>query len=163
MKDLSIDIQELNIHTSEAYYGTIKMFKANCIIPFINLAIIDYKKIKFESVINYFDYCYLMIYDISFFKSTDIFLDMDSKERRSLFLGGVNLSKIPYQDTEFEVKFKNASVILLPETKFSKEASNFIPVDTPNFKKNLDIDFVNNFLNYQYLPTEIRLLLNFNK
>jgi hypothetical protein len=160
MKDLSIDIQELNIHTSEAYYGTVRIFKENCIIPFINLAIIDYKKISFESVINYFDYCYLIIYDISFFKSTDLFLDLGSKEQRSLFLGGVSLNKIPYVDTEFEVKFRKASVILLPETKISKEASNFIPIDTPNFKKNLDTYFLNNFLKYQYVSTEFRLLLN---
>lgn len=143
------------ISTFDSYFGQIIFYNERMLIPYINLGISEHA-LNPQSKMKYIDYCYTVFIDINYLKINnnlikDNLLDKyDSKN--SIYLGGEDL--IADQDVfDIEVQAKDAFLQLNYNSKINEK--HWIPIKTPNFKKNMDDAVVKQFIKNENLPKNL--------
>lgn len=161
--------KNFKVNTSEAYNKYVFVMNDTLIIPFINLEIIsntdgsnnlkiydkiDFSYLIFKGVSDFKCSCNLHTYNEHFFHKSkkDEFLFSD-------YVGIRNLLNFESQ-CEVEILYKEQFLILFDDYK-TKNGSldNWIPIQTPVFKQNLDKDTINYFFSIESIPDELLLIL----
>ncbi|MGE8525287.1 hypothetical protein [Chryseobacterium rhizosphaerae] len=164
-----IDIKEgvFEVNTSEAYNKEIFFHDNNMIIPYINLEIFDSKltQIKMEKC-DKLDFSYLIIKGVKNvswnyeykreIKDGELVLDNFSNINDYLldYVTGANLFT-GHSGCEFKIRFKEQYLFFFHEVGVKNGPLNFwIPIDTPNFRKNMDEKDVQFFFTKDSIPID---------
>lgn len=143
------------IDTSDAYFGKL-LFRNNAIlIPYINMGISNHILNK-ENHLQYIDYCYFIAVDLKFLKiNNDIIINKLPTKIDPLYsinLGGWDM--LENQNVyDIEVQSDEKFIQLIDNSKISKEM--WVPIETPNFRKNMNKDKVELFINNKELPINL--------
>jgi len=161
------------VNTSESYNKEIYLFGNNIIIPYINLEIFE-NKTPFNKVNQYdrLDFSYLIfknVEEISWSYGNSLeklnFNHTSTGNQECIIdyvLGANMLNK--HDGFEFKIKYEEQ---YLYYSEFSVSAKtgalNFwMPINTPNFMKNISEEKVLEFFNQENIPTEILKFLKIN-
>lgn len=156
-KDLIYSQNIDEIHTSDAYFGQIIIVDNNLLIPYINLGISNHELNK-SSDLKFIDYCYFVAIDIYYLKiNGNIIFDLNGvyNSSRSIYLGGDDLLK-KQNVYEVEIQAKDAFLKLESDSKIYHK--NWVPINTPNFEKNMNDNRVQVFINNMNLPQDLALI-----
>jgi len=141
-----IDLSETTIHSSDSYFKNVAIIDSLIIIPYINIGIYDE---NYKPIIKYIDRCFVVLYDISYLNiyKKGILIDHKKKENDKAYsLGGINLD--PKSDlSELDVVCNDAKLYLLFNSKISSDM--WVPIETPNFSKNMTDESVDSLFNYR--------------
>ncbi|KQT27031.1 hypothetical protein ASG22_20460 [Chryseobacterium sp. Leaf405] len=146
------------IDTSEAYFGKIILFNEKMLVPYINLGISNHD-LNRGDMLKHINFCYAVFIDIDYLKIDDKLMKdnlldkYDSKS--SIYLGGDDLLK-NQNIYGIEIQAKNAFLQLRYDSKITENY--WLPVETPNFKRNMDEKLVNSFMNNKNLPDNLSLI-----
>ena len=144
------------INTSEAYSGEILVGDGNIVIPYININLLPGNPINgIHSFIDYGYYIFTKIGALELGSESTIINVSANKISDNLLtehicVGGYGKSK------GGELKILCKEHIFLTLEHSTMKNSYFIPVDTPNFKSNMDASEVASFFANKYVPIEIK-------
>lgn len=125
--------------TVESFFYGIIFEKETLIIPYINLGICNHE-LNNSSRLKFIDFAYIIGRNVEYCRVNSengekvLFNDND-RELNSFHFGGENLYPKGNCD-EIEFRARKSYLRLLPDSKISD--SFWIPIDTPNFRKNID-------------------------
>lgn len=150
------------VNTSEAYSDKIFIGSNNIAIPYINVGLMPDNPItKKQSVIE-FSYYVLTGLKSMKFQAKRGKLDLDfnftiteTVIKEYVMVGGYKNDN----EAELEIECTGLLFFLPPYSKSSEFPNLFVPVDTPNFKCNMNTDQVESFFSYEKLPKEIKEVL----
>lgn len=146
------------IDTSDAYFGTIILFNEKMLVPYINLGISNHD-LNRDDILKHINFCYIVFIDIDYLKiDGNIIKDnlLDKYDSiKSIYLGGDDLLK-KQNIYDIEVQAKNSFLQLIYDSKINENY--WVPIETPNFKRNMDEKSVNNFINNKNLPENLSLI-----
>ncbi len=125
------------IHTFEAYRGGIFKKDNDILIPFINIGVSKHP-LNNSKTLQFIDYSYLLFEEVISLEWSIGYIDEEL-----FYIGAQNI--ISDEQREIAIKCKRVSLVLKAESKLSPNM--WIPVDTPNFRPNLDKKYVDSFMN----------------
>lgn len=156
-------IDELN--TEESYFRKVILRNNNLIIPYINLAVSNHPLNERDKP-KYINYSYLVAIDLSYLSgwvkneydyNGKHYVVINQSENEKLYtLGGENLD----EESLFSEIRLACKMIFLQVLNISELSDHmWIPIDTPNFKKNMNSGFTEDFFNGLYMPSNIKNLI----
>jgi len=154
------------IDTSESYSDKLLLGSKNSIvIPYIGLDLLPSNPVAKNRIIV--DYSYFVFISISsiVFKSTNLnlhfkhtLLNQPQHIVEDIMVGGYKNDNA----VEVEIKCEKSILYLPPNFKLGSYPCPFMPIDTPNFTRNMDIDEVEAFFDFSSLPSELQEILGEN-
>lgn len=146
------------IDTSDAYFGKILFRNDAILIPYMNVGVSNHVLNK-ENRLQYINYCYFVATNLKFLKiNNDIVIDkLETKidTLNSINLGGWDMFE-NQNIFDIEVQSDEKFMQLIDNSEISKEI--WVPIETPNFKKNMNEDEVRLFINNKELPINLSKL-----
>jgi len=119
------------IQPLEAFYAQIVKTDGAITIPYINLGVSEHP-LHWGKDVRYINKSLLVFVGVVTFEEK--FKIEDASGLLTLYFGGVDIAKRGYR--EFKVVCKKAYLQLVADSKLSPQM--WIPVDTPNFRPNMD-------------------------
>lgn len=169
-----IDIKEgvFEINTFESYNKEIYFFDKNVIIPYITLQIFDNNLTsnKFKKY-DKLDFSYLIFMDVKeiIWKyegkdkvNHEKFIFNPSSDDNNYLIDHIEATGIFAEcyGYDFEIKFKKQYLYFSEDVGIiSGPLSYWIPVDTPNFKRNMNEQQVQSFFTKNSIPTDVLRLV----
>ncbi|KAA5533744.1 hypothetical protein F0919_14525 [Taibaiella lutea] len=148
------------IHTFESYFGKTILSNKCLIMPYVNLGISDHE-LNPSSKMKYIDYCYVIALDFLFLKkNSDILLNNLNQEydsTKSIYLGGNDL--IGDQGI-FDIEFQSKKSFTQVVEGYQLSSEQWLPVQTPNFKANMNPERIESFVQNKHLPNNIDEIIN---
>lgn len=151
------------VNTSEAYSSQLFIGNNhNIVIPYVAIDLMPSNPIMAKrTIIDYSYYVCIGVMSICFYgKEGDLFYDLNISTDKTriteyIMLGGYK------NDKSFEVEIKCEKTILcVPDyAKMGSYPCPFVPVDTPNFPRNMPIEEVDSFFDLLNLPQELKQVL----
>lgn len=172
-----IDIKEgiFEVNTSESYNKEIYLIGENLIIPYINLEIFE-AKFNHPIIKKYdkLDFSYLIFKDVK-----EVFWNYEFNNEAQcgqLILGDTSTKNDylteyidatnvlrEYYGYDFEIKFKEQYLYFSENVSIKNGPLSFwMPIETPNFRKNLSEKEVQSFFNKDSIPYEVLKLVGVN-
>lgn len=145
-----------SIDTVDSFIGQILLKRDSIIIPYINLGIVQHA-LNYSSKLKFINFSYIYGFGLKLLKANNQIisngLEGTYQEKNSIFLGGSSLVDSQKQIHELELQASEV-FLFLPHTY--KIRSNFwIPVNTPNFKRNMDEREVDDFIFNKHIPIHL--------
>lgn len=122
------------IDSSESYFKKIIINEEILVIAYINLGISNHMLNETQKNLH-IDRSYLICTDIDYLKVNNNIIINKNNESSHFYLGGYDLDN---KISEIEIKSNNLMLKILSDTIISDYY--WTPIDTPNFKKNIDDD-----------------------
>jgi hypothetical protein len=150
------------VNTSEAYSNPIFIGNNNIIIPYINVGIMPDNPITgVQSVIDFgylvFKHVVSVIFESPKGELTFGFNSEMEKNYVTKYIGvGGYRSHV---EAELKIDCTEIFFYILENATVNSPSTPFIPIDTPNFKRNMDVKQVNSFFLLINLPEEIKEVL----
>lgn len=151
--------------SDEAYSDKIFVGNNSIAIPYVNIELMPDNPITGKKTLIDHSYCVF----------TGVQSILFNAEKGSFYLEFSQMHDINFKvhyvlvggfknDNSAEVKITSADqqFYLCDNSRFSQAPLFFLPVDTPNFKRNMDVEKVESFFSLQALPAEIKDLLGGN-
>jgi hypothetical protein len=159
-------------NTSESYNKDIYVYKDNLIIPYINLQILspnfNHPTIKENDRLNFaylifktvkeMHWCYEFNNKIRY-KNLVFDTVSNDNDYSTEYIDATNIFTEHY-GYDFEIKFKEQYLYFSEDVAIKNGVlSHWIPIDTPNFKRNLSKEAVKSFFIKDNVPSEITELV----
>ncbi|MDQ6609045.1 MAG: hypothetical protein M3Y85_04410 [Bacteroidota bacterium] len=152
------------VDTYEAYSKTVFVGNNNVVVPYISVGLMPHNPIiNKQSVVDYSYYVFTSVRSMNFTarkgKLTVDFNVIADKEYIAEYImaGGYK------SDNCAEVKIDCEGLIFyIAESAKIGQFGDFMPIDTSNFKQNMDTDTVESFFLIDNLPQEIKEVLGSN-
>lgn len=165
-----IDVKDgvFEVNTSDSYNKDIYVSENNLIIPYVNLQVFDIKFVH-PQIKRYdkLDFSYLIFKDVKEIiwnyefnnevKCGQLIFDDLSNENDYLteYINATNLFIDDY-GCDFEIRFKEQYLYFSDDVNIIKEGLGFwIPIETPNFRKNMDEEKVQSFFRKENVPKDV--------
>jgi hypothetical protein len=164
-----IDVKDgmFEVNTSESYNKNVFICENNLIIPYINLEVFNIK-FAHPQIKRYdkLDFSYLIFKDIeeiswNYVISDEekqgqlIFNNVPNNEHLTEYVEATNIFT-EYYGYNFEIKFKKQYLFFSEEIKVKNGGLNFwFPIETPNFRKNMDDEKVQSFFCKENVPKDV--------
>ncbi|MET3035874.1 hypothetical protein ABXT08_07230 [Chryseobacterium sp. NRRL B-14859] len=148
------------ISTFESYFGKVIQHNNKMLIPYISLGVSEHPLNKLSKM-KYIDYCYTVFMGINYLKINDNILINNLFDTynliNSIYLGGNDL--LGNQNIyDIEVQAENSFLQLSENYNISENY--WTPINTPNFRKNMDENTVKNFINNKKLPKNLSIIFD---
>lgn len=153
------------INTSEAYSKTIFVGNNNVAIPYISAGLMPHNPItNKQSVVDYSYYVFMDVHSMNFSamkgKLTINFnAKIDSNSITEYIMAGGYKSD---NGAEVKIVCRDFVFYLLDNARISDPSHPYLPLDTPNFRQNLDTNEVDAFFLFENLPKDIKEILGKN-
>lgn len=140
-----------DLHTFDSYF-TVKFFDSTTIVfAYVNVGISEHL-LNPQREMLYIDRCYIVIQETTYLKvNNNVIIGRYNNNIPTVYLGGTDLKSSKFNG-EIEIQSKTGFMYIFNDTKMSRYFASWIPIDTPNFKKNIDAD---TFLFGEDLPDDI--------
>ncbi len=153
------------VDTYEAYSKKIFIGSNNVVIPYVNIGLMPSNPINHkQSVVDFSYYVFIDVGSMNFSakkgKLTVNFnenIDVNGTTEY-IMAGGYESGN----SAEIKIVCKDILFFLLDEARINDTFHPYLPLDTPNFKQNIDTKEVDDFFSLKNLPTEIREILGEN-
>lgn len=156
------------VNTSDSYNKEIYIIDNNLIIPYINLQIFNIKfahpKIKRYDKLDFSFLIFKNVKEIIWNYQIDnqgkvgqlIFDDLSNEnDYLTEYIDATNLF-IDDGGCDFEIRFKEQYLYFSDDVSIIKEGLGFwFPIETPNFRKNMDNEKVQSFFRKENVPKEV--------
>ncbi|GAB3525489.1 hypothetical protein [Emticicia fontis] len=146
------DIQTDNIDTVESFRGKIFRKGDKILIPIINVGISEHT-LNGSKNLQFIDYSYLLFQEVISLEWNVGYIAEDL-----FYIGATNI--VSDEQGELAIKCSRAYIVLKAESKVSTNM--WIPVNTPNFRPNLNIKDIEYFLNDNFESALQAICLNFD-
>lgn len=158
------------IDTFESYSNYMFSFKNNIIIPYINNKIFCSNHSSFNDgdKVNYSFLIFKGVLEIHYsykyrgesFYSKQLFGGNENQSNiNTEYISAMNLLE-DFNGGEFEVKYKGEQYFHVNDLyEIKKREKSWVPVETPNYERNMQKDEVSSFFKKENIPNEILKLL----
>lgn len=142
-----------SIDTLHSYIGQILLKDKSLLLPYIGLGILDHD-LNPTMKLKFINYSYIVALDLEFLKINNniIINNLDDKNdiKNRVFLGGNPLIDTQKGINELEIQAREI-FIFIPD-KYEISNNFWIPVDTPNFNRNINEEDLITFISNKNIP-----------
>ena len=158
------DVGSRSINTSEAYSKVFFIGLGCAVVPYINVCLMPENPIN--RIHSFAEYSYFVFGDIGsivFNAEETLNIEFDNVNKISSFEEYISLDGSQNSNgAEVKILCNGMSLFLSSNTRISLQANSFIPIDTPNYNRNMNIHEVEKFFSKENLPQEIKSVLGLN-
>ncbi len=161
-----LPIQPILRDSLDSYNKHIFIYRNHLIIPYINLQIIEPNTIADFKEYDFLDFSFIILKDVSYFTCDSLSFGMnqlffgDKKENSRIDYFTANKLNKKIGSSEIKVEFVEEYLYFDRDVKIGNKMQNmWIPIETPNFKQNIETEIVNDFFDKKNIPTEVLALV----
>lgn len=143
-----------HIDTVESFFGQVLVKNGSLLTPYIGLGIHEHP-LNTSSTLKFINYSYIVAIGLRILKVNNQVvinepINVLSKDQ-SIFLGGNSLFENQKRIHELDIQADEV-FLYVPETS-EISSGLWLPIDTPNFEKNIDEFEVTNFISNKFVPS----------